>query len=150
MAVADVAVSIGPRNQRRLARGAIVIGVAAAVVAAVLVTRSPHSQSALSGRSAESTVPANGHLVFGMTPQQVRRLTGRPTIKQGSCWIFQAKAGMVGSVPLLPSGDRVPAALATSELKLCFFAGVYSSASLRFFDKQNGRLRWVGWPPRIG
>jgi hypothetical protein len=149
MAVADVAVSLGPRNQRRLAKSAIVIGVIAAVVATVLLTRSPQSQPPLSGRSAGGTAAANGRLVFGMTPPQVRRLTGRPKITQGSCWIYQAKAGMVGSVSLLPSGERVPASLATSELKLCFFAGVYSSASLRFFDRQNGVWRWVGWPIRI-
>src|SRR4051794_16589916 len=103
MAVAPVAIEMGPRNRRRLSTGAIIVAVAASVATLLMLlfNRSPpHSNPARSTRTDHVlAAEAIGHLTFGMTQQQVQRLTGRPTSSQGNCWLFQpSKTGLVGSI----------------------------------------------------
>jgi hypothetical protein len=139
--LSHLGVAMGPRNRRRLTTAGIGSAVIAAIVVAVWLTRSPgHSGSALSGRSPEQSSASHApKLTFGMTPQQVRRLTGNPTTTRGSCWLFRPEAGIVGSIVLGQRGSiarRSPGAL-----KLCFYGGALSTAyrHIRF----NGRWEWI-------
>ena len=145
MAVADIAVAMGPRNRRRFTAGAIGLAVIAAGAAGGLLTRSPdHSGSAVSARSTRLTPPpSSAHLGFGLTARQVLRLTGAPTTTHGSCWFFRPKAGMVGSIPIAPPGSSFPPA-SVGQFKVCFSSGVDAYASLQLFAQ--GQWRWVGWP----
>lgn len=141
---------MGPRNQRRLvAVAAVVIG----AVAFVLLSRSPnHPGTALLPRPAQPSVPAaTGTLSFGMTPQQVRSLTGKPTKAQGACWLFKpSSTGMVGSISVRSSYSRGPYnPRTTGDLKLCFLGGVYSYAFLREFRPHQHDWVWAGWPVDI-
>ena len=99
VAVANVAVQMGPRNTRRLINGEIALGVVAALVAAfVLLTRSPNpSGSGLSAGSSQgigsraSATPMLDKLTsvpLGTTKQQVRRRLGAPTKIVGKCWQY--------------------------------------------------------------
>jgi hypothetical protein len=126
VAAADVAVEMGPRNRRRLTTGGIVGGVVVAVAAAVLLTQSPDNAGVSPGRSGQpSTVAASQpEVVFGMTKQQVQRITGAPTSKEGSCWFFQPKGGMVGPIDLRRTLPGYPQGV----LRLCFYGGQLSSA----------------------
>ena len=143
MAVADVAVAMRARDKRRLTMGAA-IGVAA-IVAVGLVNRSPGPVP--STRSTQ--IGSTGHLSFGLTAQQVLRVTGRPAAIQGRCWLFHPKAATVGSVPLAPPGTTLPPG-SVGNFKLCFSSGVDSDAFVQRYDKQQGGWRWFPWPWVIG
>jgi hypothetical protein len=145
MAVAPVAVELGPRNKRRLMTGTVMLG---ASVAALLMTRPagrPGSSSAAhSGRPAASSA----RLVFGMTPQRVRHITGEPVRTHGGCWFFQpTKTGTVGSISVQPAfATALYDARTTGQLELCFVGGVYSYSYLRLFIPSRHRWEWTAWP----
>jgi hypothetical protein len=152
VAVADVAVELGPRNRRRLAAAGSTLAVIAALVAYASLTHWPGGSGA--GSSARSTHAgaATANLVFGMTRQQVQHLTGRPTATRGSCWLFRPTAtGMVGSISVWPSWATKPYdARVMGDLELCFVGNAYSVAYQRFHDTRAHEWRWVGWPPQLG
>ncbi len=110
VAVADVAVEMGPRNRRRLAAGGIVlVAIASLGVGLMQLTRSTSSHSAGSaihtGRSAANT----SNLIFGMTMKQVERVTGQPinteTTPYGRCLFYRPRASTVGSLALAEVGS---------------------------------------------
>ena len=148
MAVAPVAVEIGPRNKRRLMTGTVVLTVLGASVAGLLVTRPPgHPGSTSPARSGQSASPS-ARLVFGMSPQQVRHITGEPVRTQGGCWFFQpTKTGMVRSISVQPAfATALYDARTTGELKLCFIGGAYSYSYLRLFIPSRHEWEWTAWP----
>jgi hypothetical protein len=100
--------------------------IAVLVVTVMLLTRSSdHPGSAVPARSPGASVP-EGHLVAGMTPQQVRHVAGRPTAVRGGCWFYRPKAGKVGSLSV---GDPGSIAARTADLlKVCFYYGVFQQA----------------------
>lgn len=147
--VAPVAVQMGPRNTRRLTAGAIAVGVAGAIAALLLLLfdRTPVHPSATSAtRPAEQA--SSARLVFGMTEQQVRRLTGRPARTQGSCWLFHpTNMGMVGSISVQPAFARAAYnARTTGDLELCFASGAFSYGELHVYDEQHHKWVWGAWP----
>ncbi len=141
---------VGPRNRRRLIGGGIALGVAGAIIAAVLLAH-PGNHSAVSSTPASQTSPvvSKHQLTFGMTPKQVERLTGKPAVKRRSCWFFHpSNQGMVGSISVQPSFARsLPYdPKTTGDLKLCFLGRVYSYSELHTFDKRNDKWSWEAWP----
>jgi hypothetical protein len=54
-----------------------------------------------------------GGVVFGMSEQQVQRLLGGPTTRQGSCWKYA----------LLPTSAAAAVGAAETDVGVCFFAG---------------------------
>ena len=147
MAVAGVSVAMRRRTTRRLAQATFAAGVTGAIVAAVLLTRSL-DHSGLPVRPQPSASASKAHLVFGMTPQQVQHLTGRPTATTGSCWLFRpTTTGRVGSISVQPSFSALPYdPRTTRDLKLCFLGGVYSDSYLREFSQSEGKWVWGAWP----
>lgn len=147
MAVAGAAVEMGPRDRRRAARGAVALGVVAALAAAVLLTRWNDRPVPPSPAQPVTSAPSS-HLTFGMTPRQVQHLTGKPTETRGQCWFFRPSGtGMVGSVSVQPSFATVPFdPRTTGNLKLCFLGGAYSYSELRAFDKRQHKWVWGAWP----
>jgi hypothetical protein len=138
--------TLGPRNRRRIAIGAGVgLAVTGAVVAAVLLTL----PAGRSGREAGLARAENGIAVThpdgivtitpgitaGWSPQQVQRLLGKPTTKQGHCWQYPAKT------------DPYFAAYGVKKtvLDMCFFAGRVSDTSTKYYVRRNGKL--VLWHP---
>ncbi|HST14129.1 MAG TPA: hypothetical protein VLJ44_04650 [Gaiellaceae bacterium] len=148
--------SLGPRNQRRVATSATAIAVLGAIVAAVLVTRSSTKPTAAS--SARSTTTAPGSLgkagtypTFGMTPKQVRQITGPPTSTRGGCWVFRPKPGDENGLPTRSIGTMSlgdPGSIAARSnglVKLCFYEGTFSTASRQI--EFNGQLVWRDFSP---
>ena len=130
----------------------IVVAVIGGVAALLLTRSSNHPSTVLPARSAQPSAPAaTASLSFGMTPQQVRLVTGKPTRTQGSCWFFEpTTAGMVGSISVRSSYARGPYnPRTTGDLKLCFLGGVYSYAYLREYRAKQHTWVWAGWPVDI-
>lgn len=151
MAVAPVAVEMGPRNTRRLITGATIVAVVGSVLAAMLLLLGrPNGHGAASSARTTRAVPAapGARLIFGMTQQQVRRSTGAPASTQGNCWLFHpSKTGVVGSISVQPAFSRAPYDPSTTgDLKLCFAGGAFSYGFLRVLDQQNHRWVWGAWP----
>jgi hypothetical protein len=141
--------------------GAIVVAAIGAVVAAVVVTRSTSSAGTRPaarsvGTSTAFPAPhletkAGTYPVYGMTPEQVERLTGKPTKVRGSCWLFRPTAGtengkptrMVGTMSLGQPGSIE--ARQNGWVKLCFWARGFSEAYRQTPIK--GQLVWRPWRP---
>jgi hypothetical protein len=141
--VSDVALSMGPRNKRRLATGGIVLIALAAIVAAAWVLSAP-SGSNVSGSAGSSQAVASTHpLSFGSSERTVRRIAGQPTTARGNCWFYKPKAGMVGSIPMGQPGSN--AFKTADSLKLCFFGGL-SSAS-EHVRSEGGVWQWIAILP---
>jgi hypothetical protein len=137
------------RPDRRVATGAIVLAAIVAAMGLVLLTRSRDDAGlTLSTPPAHVRPRADGHLVFGMTPQQVLRRTGRPVKTQGDCWLFApTAAGIVGSISVQPSWSRLPYDPRTANgLKLCFAGGRYSYGYQHIFDPHEQKWVWSAWP----
>jgi hypothetical protein len=149
MALAPVAVEMGPRNRRRLTAGTVSVALIGATVASLLLLfdRSPGHPEFSSVRPATTHAPT-ARLIFGMTEKQVRHRTGEPAAIQASCWVFHPnKTGMVGSVSVQPSFATTPyEASTTGALKVCFSGGLFSYGQLRMLDKQNHKWIWAPWP----
>jgi len=151
--VADVAVEMGPRNERRLITGGIALAVIAALVlGAMRLTRSTSTPGAgLSARSAHSS-PLT--LVFGATPKHILHVAGRPTTIEGRCWIYRPKAGMEGGLPTSTVGSislGQPGSIAArtaNGLKLCFFGGTFSDAFIHSRVSSEG-YRWSSFDPSL-
>jgi hypothetical protein len=118
MAVADVAVQIGPRNRRRLTNGAAGLVVIAAIAAVVLLTRpSNHAGPALSTQSTGHVTSKTDkffQLVYGLSRQQVLRKVGQPTKTLGNCWEYRLNVEIRDGQNML------------NALRLCFEGGGYS------------------------
>jgi len=149
-------VAIGPRNRRRLAAGAITVAILGAIVAAVLVTRSSSAPSSASSARSTTIAPsslgkAGTYPTFGMTRNQVRQITGRPTRSQGGCWVFRPKAGTENGLPTRSVGAMSlgdPGSIAARSdglVKLCFYDGTFSTASRQI--ELNGQLVWRDFSP---
>lgn len=137
MAVADVAVRIGPRNTRRLRTGAVVLVAIGAMAAAILLIHpaGPAGPALPAHSRAVGPSARGGHLVYAMSPTEVQRLTGAPATRSGGCWRYPTKAGMVGSVVAFPGADAV---------KLCFLGGALSEMSVHLYA--HGHWTWYPWP----
>jgi hypothetical protein len=140
------------RRDKGIATATVVFGVIAVAVAFMLLTRS-HNDSGvtLSTRPAQVSPRVHGHLVFGMTPQQVLRRTGHPTKTLGNCWLFSpTKTGIVGSIAVQPSWSRLPYDPRTrGGLKLCFTGGHYSNGYQHIFDLRKLKWVWFAWPQTL-
>ncbi|HZQ81079.1 MAG TPA: hypothetical protein VFB25_03770 [Gaiellaceae bacterium] len=89
MAVADVAVEMGPRNRRRAITAAIVVAAVAIVFwggRSALVASKNHSNSGPVASRHLTLIPDN--LTYGMTKQQMARRLGRPEKIAGNCWQY--------------------------------------------------------------
>jgi hypothetical protein len=143
------AVAARKRRDRGFATVVIVFGVIAAAVTLLLLTRSRDRSGDPFSTPAQSSRPrVHGHLVFGMTPQQVLRRTGQPSKIQGNCWLFSpTKAGIVGTISVQPSWSRLPYDPRTQGgLELCFTAGHYSHSYQHMFDPRKQKWVWFPWP----
>jgi hypothetical protein len=114
MAVADVAVQMGPRNTRRLTTGAIVV---AAVAALGLFA----ARGTFIGGKHQSGQTASRHLklipdklIYGMTRQQVLRRIGRPETIAGNCWQY-------------PENLKNFVGQTVNAVRLCFESNMYSN-----------------------
>lgn len=121
MAVADLGLAIGPRNRRRITRGAIVAGlvVATAATLVLLVRRSHHAgpgPSAASSKAPARPVTVTSKLVYGMSKGDVLRLAGRPARSVGPCWQYQE------NLKIWQGKHTVNAE------RVCFLGGTYSYA----------------------
>jgi hypothetical protein len=118
MAVADVAVQIGPRNTRRLTAGAITLVVAVAIATAALLERpSTPAGPTLSSQSAShvaSKAETFFHLVYGLNRKQVLAKVGKPTKTVGNCWEYRLNVEIRGGQNLL------------NAMRLCFSGGGYA------------------------
>jgi hypothetical protein len=130
VAFADVAVAMGPRNQRRLTSGGIGLAVIVAIVLAIALTRSANQPGPVSAGSAtaspsgqkgdERYAANSGELVYGMTPHQVRALVGPPSKIAGTCWQYQLDEFRSDhGVARTYNADRI-----------CFYAGKFSEQYL--------------------
>jgi hypothetical protein len=142
-AVADLGVTMGPRNRRRLTKGAIALVVIAAAAATVLLTHAPsHSGPAVSS-TADRAVPSTqkAHLLsYGMTKQEVRRLAGPPTSTRGNCWLYHAKpVGMIQSYAM-PGAQVVP-------IKVCFWQNMTEGLYSWFVGPRVPKGEWT--PPLV-
>jgi hypothetical protein len=148
--------AIGPRNRRRLTIAAAVgLAVTGAVVAAVLLTRSTTHSGREAGPATQHTRPSVdprwkcvygqshaggcvlmfGGVVYGMSPQQVEHRLGKPTTKQGDCWVYSQ----------LVAGDLAAQGVVKSTVSECFFGGRLSVTSQQDYVRRNGKL--VLWRP---
>ena len=106
--------------------------IAAAVVAAVLVTRHAGSGSPAGLRAGGNVVGTSdtryyensGKLSFGMTKQQVRRLVGPPTNTVGRCWEY--------AINVAYPAKQNRAAFTWNADRLCFDGGRYSESHGEF------------------
>jgi len=129
VAIADVAVEMGPRNTRRaIAAATFVAAVALLVGGGALVTH-------LSSRSGSGTATPRvlrlnvDRLSYGMTKQQVQRSIGRPERIAGNCWQYPEKVKDF-------VGNTINAA------RVCFaFGNVYSN---QYYLELNGKWREPG------
>ena len=119
MSVAPVAVEMGPRNQRRLRTGAIILIVAAAVSVTALWVGGGlpfvHSTNQLNS----SVQPRHltlipDKLVYGMSKQQVRDRVGAPDKVAGGCWQYRENVkNFVGQT--------------INAVRVCFLGNAYSN-----------------------
>jgi hypothetical protein len=139
MAVADVAVQMGPRNRRRTAQGGIALGVIAAIVLIVSLSHAKNQAAAPAQPAHASQAVARfeknaKHLVFGMTKRQVQHIAGLPATVTGRCWLYRPRSGTVASLPVrtvgsLSMGQPGSIAARTADiLKLCFVGNSLSDA----------------------
>jgi hypothetical protein len=100
---------MGPRARRRLVTGAVALVVIGAIAAGVVLLSGSSKQSQ-PGRPGE--IPDFAHhyvgptdarydtnfrqVTFGMTPQQVLRIVGRPLKKVGACWQYRVNEHFSG------------------------------------------------------
>lgn len=137
---------IGPRNRRRLVAVVAVLGVLAAIAVGVgLLTRPSNHSGSNSTLRAALAVNATVNLTYGMTHKQVEQVTGKPTIVRGNCSLFRPKDGKVGSLSMGLPGT--PAAKSEGDLKLCFYGGLYTSATR--YTLLNGKWVWTEWVSRL-
>jgi hypothetical protein len=119
VAVADVALAIGPRNKRRLIGGAISLGVLAAIVAAAFLLLRPPNQTGSASSVGSPQVGAaptfvTDKIVYGMTKAQVLHRIGRATKTVGACWQYDENEKIRDGQNFL-NAQRV-----------CFLSGIYS------------------------
>ena len=122
MAVADVAVQMGPRNTRRVVTAGIVLGLICLIVLVIIHlpkhsgSSSPKSaaQMRFHNSPAAARIKANTwNLIAGMTRQQVRHLVGAPATVDGSYWTYPPYV-VTGEGPTFRSTDT-----------LCFYGNIY-------------------------
>jgi hypothetical protein len=120
MAVADVAVAMGPRNQRRLAGGAAALAVLLALGAALMLLGRSGGSGPVAAHYAGPTdsrfTASSARLVYGMTKRQVLALVGPPEKTVGRCWQYRVNKLIRGT---LLNAERV-----------CFESGAYSDLQL--------------------
>jgi hypothetical protein len=117
MAVADVAVAMGPRNQRRVVSGSIALALVAGV-AALGHQFLPSSHPGSSSFAGLARVPApmfvTDRIVYGMTKAEVLRRIGPPTQSVGPCWQYDENEKIRGGENTLDAQ------------RVCFLSGIYS------------------------
>ncbi|HST14980.1 MAG TPA: hypothetical protein VLJ44_09055 [Gaiellaceae bacterium] len=147
MAVADVAVAMGPRNQRRVRNAAL----AAVVVIALLglgffLTHHSSSGSGAASKAARqgASISRATHLVYGMTPQQVQHFAGRAQSVRGGCWYYMPMLAKDGAtrVGALTVGFPGTPSMSSNQIKLCFYSGVLSFEYTHVIVPGKGR-EWV-------
>jgi hypothetical protein len=119
IAVADVAVAMGPRNQRRVATSGLALGVIVVVAGAALLLRpSSNPGPAATNASTQAHTPTfvTEQIVYGMSKAVVLRRIGKPTKIVGACWQYDENEKIRGGANFL-NAERV-----------CFLSGIYSYA----------------------
>jgi hypothetical protein len=146
--ITNTALTMGPRNRRRLRNGAVAAGAVVIAVLAVVVLMTRHSSndsgSAVTAQAKQQHTPTNGssrelHLVFGMTPRQVRHIAGNPRTTRGACWYYKPVHGTVGS---LTTGVPGTPSMTANQIKLCFFSGVLSFEFTHLLTPDKG-WQWI-------
>jgi hypothetical protein len=130
MAVADVGVAMGPRNQRRLTAGSVTLGgvLAIAVVALWLfggglpLTHATHQSGTPVARHL-TLIP--DRLVYGMTEPQVLHKIGQPERIAGNCWQYH-------------EGVRNFVGQTVNAVRVCFFDNTYSTS---YYMEIDGKWR---------
>lgn len=124
MPVTDVVTAMGPRNRRRLTRGAVAACAIAGILALTLwsssgglpfVHISSHSDSEASKPPLfhiGDLIPQQAGLPYGMTKQQMIRHLGKPEKVAGQCLQY-------------PDRFRTWNGHTISAVRMCFFAGQY-------------------------
>jgi hypothetical protein len=141
MAVAPVAVEMGPRNQRRLTASAITLAAVLVIVTSGLwfFGGLPFTHSA---NHADSTVTprhltlVTDSLVYGMSRQQVAHKIGQPEKVAGGCWQYpENKMDFVG--------QKINA------VRVCFLGNAYSNDYVQLDGKWRlpGTTKIVIAPP---
>ena len=96
VAVAPVAVEMGPRSRRRITTGAVTLIATVAVVTLGLwfFGGLPFGDSANHSRSSEpigrviTLIPQQPNMAYGMTKQQMVQRLGHPVKIDGQCWEY--------------------------------------------------------------
>lgn len=119
---------MGPRNRRRLAIAAVVLGVIAAVGVAVAVlsggSSAPAATVTYQGPTDARYDANSSKVVFGMTRAQIRRLVGPPEKVVNGCWQYQVN-------------KVVFARSVWNAVRLCFYGGRYAISH----SESNGSWR---------
>ena len=117
LAATDAAVTMGPRNQRRLIAGAASPLVLAAISAAGYLLF-VHSNDGATAASAQTTHAApnlvTDKLIYGMTKAEVLHRIGKPTTTVGACWQYNENEKIRDGQNVL-NAERV-----------CFLSRIYS------------------------
>lgn len=71
-----------------------------------------------------------GGIIFGMAPNQVQRLLGKPASRQGRCWQY----------PLQVTKSEAAKGVVKDDQNVCFFAGQLSDTSFQSYVRRHGKL----------
>jgi hypothetical protein len=143
MAVAPVAVKMGPRNRRRLSGGVIGLGVFTAIVAAAfLLLRPPNHTGSASSTGSPQVAAAptfvTDKIVYGMTKAQVLQRIGHATKTVGACWQYDENEKIRNGENFL-NAQRV-----------CFLSGIYSYDYSKIDGKWNYPTDSIKLPHSVG
>ncbi len=135
MAVAPVAVEMGPRSKRRLRTGAIVLGVAAVAWAGLLLFFGRANQNSHNGNTAGEVYGTFGSfgIPSGSTSKEVLARLGPPDQKRGGCWIYRVNGDTFHGTKILPQIAGIDA------VRYCFFGGDVVSTVEDHWRPVNGR-----------
>ena len=98
---------MGPRARRRLAWTAVLVGIVGLVVVGVAIHYATGSGSLTPKQQQSALGSMNLGISDGATQRGVLHRLGRPTGKQGRCWIYHASTGKVGGIYVGKNIDAV-------------------------------------------
>lgn len=130
MAVATVAVEMGPRNKRRLTTGAATVAAVVAISALGLwffgglpfVHSGNHSKSSTPVERVITLIPQRPGLPFGMTRQQMIHRLGQPEKIAGQCLQYPENIKDFGGGTM-------------NAVRMCFWGGQYQ----HWYMERNGK-----------
>jgi hypothetical protein len=143
VAIADVALAMGPRNRRRLTGGAIGLVVLVASVAAIfLLLRPPNHPGSASSAGVPQLAAAptfvTDKIVYGMSKAQVLHRIGHATKTVGACWQYDENEKIRNGENFL-NAQRV-----------CFLSGIYSYDYSKIDGKWNYPTDSIKLPHPVG